>query len=102
MKHHHYVTTKAMEGNNNTNNHKTRSSNMTVADRIERQHVAALVRMSPGRTSKELAGIHAEPTGLDRHEIARRLTECEARKMVISEGRGSGKEITWFPSKLGG
>ena len=24
-----------MEGNNNTNNHKTRSSNMTVADRIK-------------------------------------------------------------------
>ena len=67
-----------------------------------RQHVAALVQMSPGLTSKELAEIHAEPTGLDRHEIARRLPECEARKMVIAEGRGSGKELTWFPSEEGG
>ena len=67
-----------------------------------RQHVAALVQMSPGLTSKELAEIHAEPSGLDRHEIARRLPECEARKMVIAEGRGSGKELKWFPTKEGG
>ncbi len=67
-----------------------------------RQHVAALVQMSPGLTSKKLAEIYAVTTGLDRHEIARRLPECEARNLVISVGRGSGNELKWFPSKEGG
>lgn len=59
-----------------------------------RQRVTDLVYQHPGLTSKQLA-THCED--LDRSEIARRLPECEDRGLVVSQGRETKKEITWWP-----
>lgn len=44
----------------------------------QRRRAAAAVRNHPGRTSLELSRV----TGIDRHELARRLKECESEGMV--------------------
>lgn len=80
------------------------TSHMAAADivasggaSIQRRRAAAAVRLSPGRTSLELA--HA--IGIDRYELARRLPECE-REGLVKRGDHrrcmvSGKQaVTWW------
>lgn len=59
-----------------------------------RQRVVDLVFQHPGLTSKLLA-THCDD--LTRHEIARRLPECETRGLIVSKGREGRGEITWWP-----
>lgn len=71
-----------------------------AARRIERTGTAqshravilAAVRACPGRTSKQLAQL----TGLERHEVARRLPELRSDGAVYVAQIGE-REMTWWP-----
>ena len=57
-----------------------------------RATVLELVRANDGLTSLQLAD---KTTEIDRHEIARRLPELRARKLVYVSGFGDGKQMQW-------
>jgi hypothetical protein len=64
----------------------------------QQRAAAAAVARFPGRTSRELSVL----AGLDRHELARRLPECEVGRAVFKGGARSCREsgrlaITWWP-----
>lgn len=60
------------------------------------ERVLAAVRAHPGMTSRELAG----PTGLERHEVARRLADLANAGLVEQQDArpcsvGRGRAVTW-------
>lgn len=56
-----------------------------------RKRALEAVRLNPGRTSKELATL----TGMDRHELARRLPELRADGAIQCR-REPGQELRWY------
>lgn len=65
----------------------------------QQRAAAAAVARFPGKTSRELSAL----AGLDRHELARRLPECEVGRSVYRGSSRSCREsgrlaITWWPA----
>jgi hypothetical protein len=65
--------------------------------RAHRILVESYVYRAPGKTSKELSEMPW--CELDRHEVARRLSEVEREGGIVSKADAKGrKELRWFPA----
>ena len=60
------------------------------------QRVTDLVYSHPGLTSKQLA---TKTDEMDRHEVARRLSDAEDAGLIHAKGRKEPGEITWWPGE---
>jgi predicted HTH transcriptional regulator len=59
-----------------------------------RRKVLELVKANPELTSRELSEL-ANDASLDRHEVARRLSDLHKKNLVFRPNEGSKEELKW-------
>jgi predicted HTH transcriptional regulator len=85
----------------NSRKHDPKSSKIAYAKHeaslrasSNRRKVLELVKANPELTSRELSEL-ANDASLDRHEVARRLSDLHKKNLVFRPNEGSKEELKW-------
>jgi predicted HTH transcriptional regulator len=85
----------------NSRKHDPKSSKIAYAKHeaslrasSNRKKVLELVKANPELTSRELSEL-ANDANLDRHEVAKRLSDLHRKNLVFRPNEGSKEELKW-------